>query len=257
MEVPPKSREINITNQIQWNQEALPGPSSAKAARGGARRAGRKPAWRPNREHLLSQEAGTRGQKRNTLTSPANFSYLKNNAEAFPNCNAAGWPATARQSVHSHYDADRTLDSGEKSCDQDRPADFMDRLDVRQIRHKLFSRDGGACLTNDGAPFLVNQMNKERLIKSNKAQRLRTERFDNACQSAAYGVKPRAANYILDRIKTNERLFNKAQQDRREKVQLEEYLSRKRMGQVGRPQVSEQSSMRRARRSRDKVLVGD
>lgn len=44
----------------------------------------------------------------------------------------------------------------------------MNRYDLDQIRSKLFSRDGGASLTDEGVPFLIQQMKKDSLIKSNK-----------------------------------------------------------------------------------------
>lgn len=130
--------------------------------------------------------------------------------------------------MFSQYDVDSSMIqyNGDASRDDDGSLSFMDRLDVKQIRQKLFSRDGGACLNNDGLPFFVNQMTKERLIKNNKTLRLRTERKDQVTRAS---IKPKCGSYILDRIKANEKMFKKCQKDRRDKAQLEQYLHNQRM----------------------------
>ena len=84
----------------------------------------------------------------------------------------------------------------------------MNRYDLDQIRSKLFSRDGGASLTDEGIPFLIQQMKKDSLIKSNKTQRLRADRYNERVQKAQPKIQP-SKNYILDKMKANERIFER------------------------------------------------
>ena len=42
--------------------------------------------------------------------------------------------------------------------------EFMNRFDLNEIKSRLFSREGGASLNDEGIPFLIQQMKKHSLV---------------------------------------------------------------------------------------------
>jgi hypothetical protein len=87
----------------------------------------------------------------------------------------------------------------------------------------LFSRDGGAGLDDQGVPYLIKAMNKESLIKTNKVQKMRADRFNEACQNARGAIMPSGGNYVLNRITANEKIFQReSKRLTREKRQRED-----------------------------------
>ena len=64
---------------------------------------------------------------------------------------------------------------------------FIEENDVREIKSKFYNREGG--ITEDGIPFFMKEMRKERKINTNKSAHLRClkkedERFVTNCRPA-------------------------------------------------------------------------
>lgn len=97
---------------------------------------------------------------------------------------------------------------------QQEELEFMNRFDLHEIRSRLFSREGGASLTDEGVPFLIQQMKKHSYVKNNKTHRLRAERYDQKLNKTSSTIKP-SKNYILDKLKANERIF---EQEKNKKI---------------------------------------
>jgi hypothetical protein len=103
---------------------------------------------------------------------------------------------------------------------RDESFEFMNRFDLDEIKSRLFSREGGASLNDEGIPFLIQQMKKHSLVKNNKTHRLRAERYDKKLSNARSAIKP-TKNYILDKLKANERIFER---EKNKKIQNYDYI---------------------------------
>lgn len=88
-------------------------------------------------------------------------------------------------------------------------AKIIGDMEYHLLQHKLLTREGGATLNNDGAPFCIEQMDKLRLIKSNKTHQLRMGIWNAAISNMNHHCKPHAGSYILNRMNANQKVMNK------------------------------------------------
>ena len=52
-------------------------------------------------------------------------------------------------------------------------------LDYHKLQHKLCTREAGASLTNEGVPFHIEEMRRQKLVKANKTHKLRLGMHSN------------------------------------------------------------------------------
>ena len=93
-----------------------------------------------------------------------------------------------------------------------------DRFETNEFRESLYSRENDVGLKKDGRPFYIDQMERERLIKTSKSHTLRAQQHNHAYQAARGIIKPtaRAGDYILDRFNANQCLYERAKKGRKE-----------------------------------------
>lgn len=85
---------------------------------------------------------------------------------------------------------------------------FLENFDANDIRARLFTRDGS--IRQDGRPFFLDQMLKERRIRENRTHKLRTGSDASLDLSNIRGnVKPIKRGYVHHRLTTNERHYEK------------------------------------------------
>lgn len=75
-------------------------------------------------------------------------------------------PATDRNSYFNNHELNSLMVSigqGDKLIDNS----LENRFEIKEIRQKLMSRDGGAALDSKGVPYLIKQAHNESLYKTN------------------------------------------------------------------------------------------
>ena len=105
--------------------------------------------------------------------------------------------------------------------------DIFEKYDMKRIKQKLYTRGGDRDLTSDGMPFMMSIAQKDRLIKTNRTQRLRQQKHNSVHQSIRTPMDPHQGGYLSLRMKANDKMLGRAK-DEVKKIDL---LNQARMAQ--------------------------
>lgn len=85
----------------------------------------------------------------------------------------------------------------------------MASLGFHRVKSNLCAPDAGATLSTDGHPFFLEQMKRKKIVRMNKASKLRIDKHFNKNYVINERCHPSNGNYILERMNENQKMMER------------------------------------------------
>ena len=105
---------------------------------------------------------------------------------------------------------------------------FIDQLLTKDLRRKMYSRDGSVVDDNKQIPFCLRELRKDRVVRTNRSHNLRAKANQTQLNT---NQQPIGSNYIHYRFRMNEKQLDKCM-GRRMTYMESEWIKEKRLKSI-------------------------
>jgi len=105
---------------------------------------------------------------------------------------------------------------------------FIDQLAEKDLRRKMYSRDGSIVDDNKQIPFCLREQKKDRVVRTNRSHNLRAKNNQTQLNT---NQQPLSCNYIHYRFRMNEKQYQKCM-GRRMTYMESEWIKEKRLKNI-------------------------